>query len=372
MNLRFLWLAIALLGFAFFASPAGAAWPGRNGPVVYIGLEPAPPGVAAPYVAAGLRTFAPGAQGAVMQLTEDHTDRDPKVSPDGRRVVFSRTVSSSFEGSTSGIFVVDIDGTGLTRVTSGGPGGASDSEPTFYPSGRRIAFVRGSSEPEGRPALYSVRLDGTGLRRVFAGATEIGAPAVSPSGRQIAFACRYVRDGFEINGEHICSVRPDGSRRRALTRRFDGQVAFDPDFSPSGRTIAFDVGPGIAADVFTMRANGARLGALTNRGPRGGRTFPRDLGYDDPAFAPAGGRLIAVARTGVRPRFVIVPLRDGAPPPPRRLDPRPCPGLGAIAAGPLSCPAGQAAAWPSGLTTNQRPPNSSTSWQRIVPGESST
>lgn len=311
-------LAIALLGLAFSSSPAGAAWPGRNGPVVYIGLGPAPPGVAAPYVAAGLRMFDPGVPGSVTQLTEDLTDRDPKVSPDGRRVVFSRTVSSSFEGSTSGIFVVNIDGTGLTQLTAGGPGGADDSEPTFDPSGERIAFVRGSSEPEGRPGLYSVRLDSTGLRRVFSGTTGLRAPAVSPNGRQIAFACRYIRDGFEINGEHICSIRPDGSRRRDLTRRFDGQAAFDPDFSPSGRTIAFDVGPGIAADVFTMRANGARLGALTNRGPRGGRTFPRDLGYDDPAFAPAGGSLIAVARSGVRPRFVIVPLRDAAHP--RRLD----------------------------------------------------
>jgi len=320
MNLRFLpWLAIALLGAGILSSSASAAWPGRNGPVVYIGLGPAPPGVAVSYVAAGLRTFDPDVPGSMTQLTEDHTDRDPKVSPDGRRVVFSRTISRTLEGSTSGIFVVNVDGTGLTQVTAGGPGGASDDEPTFYPSGNRIAFVRGSSEPEGRPGLYSVRLDGAGLRRVFSGTTGIRAPAVSPGGRQIVFACRYLRDGFEINGEHICSIRPDGSRRRDLTRRFDGQPAFDPDFSPSGRTIAFDVGPGIAADVFTMRANGARLGALTNRGPRGGRTFPRDLGYDDPAFAPAGGSLIAVARSGVRPRFVIVPLGDAAHP--RRLDP---------------------------------------------------
>jgi hypothetical protein len=32
----------------------------------------------------------------------------------------------------------------------------------------------------------------------------------------------------------------------------------------------------------------------------------------------------------------------------------------------------QLAAIPFGLTTSQSPPNSSTSWQRMVPGESST
>jgi hypothetical protein len=68
--------------------------------------------------------------------------------------------------------------------------------------------------------------------------------------------------------------------------------------------------------VLTVRADRARLSTLTNRGPRGGRRFPRELGYDNPAFAPAGGSLIAVARSGSRPRFVAIPLRDPAHPQP--------------------------------------------------------
>ncbi len=301
---------------AAIASPpsAGAAWPGRNGPVVYVGLDPTPDPIhsVADYLATGLRSFVPGVPASLAQLTTDPTDRDPKVSADGRRVVFSRTIRSAPGEKVTGIFAINVDRTGLTQVTSGAPDGAGDVEPTFYPSGDRIAFVRGDG-------LYSVRLDGTGLRLLASGYASLRTPAVSPTGRQIVFACRHFEGEVESSWEHICSIRPDGTHRRDLTPRFEGgDRAYDPDFSPSGRLIAFSVGPGTAADVFTMRANGARRGALTNRGPRGGRRFPRARGYDNPAFAPAGGSLIAVARSGTRPRFVRISLSN--PRHPENLD----------------------------------------------------
>ena len=296
-------------------SPAGAAWPGTNGPIVYVGLDPTPDPIhsVARYLATGLRSFDPGVTGPARQLTTDATDRDPKVSGDGRLVVFSRTIRTAPGESISGVFVMNADGSGLTQVTPGGPDGASDVEPTFYPSGNSIAFVRvgGPADPKGRGRLYSIRLDGSGLRPLTSGYAEVRAPAVSPTGRQIVFMCRHFRGGLEYSWEHICSIRPDGSHRRDLTPRFkDGQPAADPDFSPSGGLIAFSVGPGTATDVFTVRSNGARLSALTNRGPRGGRRFPRERGYDNPAFAPSGGSLVAVARSGTRPRFVRIQLDD--------------------------------------------------------------
>jgi Tol biopolymer transport system component len=308
-------LAVVTLVATVTAPSAGAAWPGRDGPVVYVGLDrnPDPIHVSGNYLAGGLRSFVPGAPASVTQLTADPTDHDPKVSADGRRVVFSRTIRSEPGEKVTGVFAMNIDGSGLTQVTAGGPGGAGDLEPTFYPSGNRIAFVRvgGTSDPDGRGRIYSIGLDGGGLRALTSGYAEVRTPAVSPNGRQIVFECRHFKGGLEYSWEHICSIRPDGSHRRDLTPRFkDGQPAADPDFSPSGHLIAFSVGPGIAADVFTVRADGSRLGALTNRGPRGGRRFPRARGYDNPAFAPAGGSLIAVARTGTRPRFVRISLAD--------------------------------------------------------------
>jgi Tol biopolymer transport system component len=181
----------------------------------------------------------------MQQLTTDPTDRDPKVSPDGSRVVFSRTVETAPGISRSMIFTIAFDGSGPTQVTDGGSGGASDIEPTFYRSGDRVAFVRvgGPSDPDARGRLYSVAVDGGVPSSLVGGYAEVRTPVVSPTGRQIVFECRHFRDGIEYSWEHICSIRPNGSHRRDLTPRFrDGQPAVDPDFSPSGKLIAFSVG----------------------------------------------------------------------------------------------------------------------------------
>ncbi len=307
-----------LLSFAALAAPAAASWPGREGPVVYAGLDPQqqtdPTRKLAPFVATGLRSFQPGVPGSVRQVTTDSTDFDPQVSPDGRLVVFRRAIGQLLDESRYGIFVAKIDGSEVRQLTDGG----SDVEPTFYPSGKRVAFIRlgGSEDRGGYGDIYSIGVDGSEPRRVTATAAQERAPAVSPTGRQIAFQCGLM-PLLESSDRHICSARPDGSHRRDLTPGFEHrQEAFDPDFSPTGRIIAFTLGPGTAADIATMRANGTHVRALTNRGRHGGRTFPRQAGYDEPAFSPSGDSVVAVARAGSGPRLVRVRFDDPAHPRP--------------------------------------------------------
>jgi Tol biopolymer transport system component len=299
-------VVVALGVAALFSELADASWPGRSGPIVYVGVRQGEHRYS--YETTGLKVLEPGVPGSAHQITANTSDADPQVSPDGRTVVFSRVVDADFPGARSGLFVVNVDGTGLRQLTAGGAENSSDVEPTFYPSGKSVLFVRGGD-------LYSISLDGSNLRQITAGAAGEHEPAVSPAGRQIAFTCSSGKPEARI--EDVCSIRPDGTHRRLLTRGLkQGAEPFDPDFSPSGRIIAFTLGPGVAADVFTMRANGARLGALTNRSPQGRRTFPRKTGYASPSFAPAGNALVAVARPGTGPRLVRILLRDPKHPQP--------------------------------------------------------
>jgi dipeptidyl aminopeptidase/acylaminoacyl peptidase len=276
-------VAVALGVAVLFSDLAAAAWPGRSGPIVYLGVRqgelPYEPG----YLTTGLRVFDPGVPGSARVLTTDPGDADPQVSPDGRLVVFSRIVSDEFPGPVTRLFAIAIDGSGLRPLATAAPENLSDDEPAFYPSGQSIVFVRSGGAEGGD--LYSVRLDGTNLRQVTVGSARERAPVVSPRGGQIAFTCGSGEAYARI--EDVCSIRPDGSHRRILTRALKpGAEPFDPDFSPSGRQIAFTLGPGTAADVFTMRADGSRLSALTNRSPSGRRTFPRKVGYASPSYAP--------------------------------------------------------------------------------------
>lgn len=306
-------LAIALGAAALFNELAVASWPGRSGPVVYVGVRQGEHRYS--YETTGLKVLEPGVPGSARHLTSNPSDADPQISPNGRLVVFSRELPDGSPFPLRAIFAMDVDGGGLRQLTDATQQGLNDVEPTFYPSGQSIAFVRIGSVAAGNGDLYSVRLDGTNLRRLTIGPKLERDPAVSPNGRQIAFTCGPA--GSEPRIQDVCSIRSDGSHRRVLSRGLkQGAEPFDPDFSPSGRIIAFTLGPGTAADVFTMRANGARLGALTNRSPSGRRTFPREAGYASPSFAPAGNALVAVARAGTGPRLVRIPLRDPRHPSP--------------------------------------------------------
>ena len=182
----------------------------------------------------------------------------PVWSPSGRSLTFEQGGRLS---------IMRADGTGLRRLAQLT---SSDGEPTWSPDGRRLAFV-------GRRAccnwLYTVRRDGTALRRVAA--QEVRWPAWSITGR-IAFVNHDDRGGDVVGlRDGTYAVRPDGSRLRRLFGR--GQ---QPDWSPDGSRLAFVA----SQHVFTMGADGERLRRLTDHS-----------GDTDPAWSP-DGRHIAFIR----------------------------------------------------------------------------
>ena len=93
---------------------------------------------------------------------------DPTISPDGRKVVFAK---QSYNDTTSGLWIVNVDASGLKRLTNDG----GDRCPSFSPNGSQIVFERttGSSYPSyyysqfGRSSnIYLVNVDGSDLMPV--------------------------------------------------------------------------------------------------------------------------------------------------------------------------------------------------------------
>jgi Tol biopolymer transport system component len=90
----------------------------------------------------------------------------PRFSPDGTRIVFTRNVG---RGGTDqlDVFTVGVDGTGLKRIT----GAANvDFSGAYSPDGKRLLFTRVSAA--GVPAVYAVNVDGSHLRLVSDGAAD--------------------------------------------------------------------------------------------------------------------------------------------------------------------------------------------------------
>jgi Tol biopolymer transport system component len=96
------------------------------------------------------------------------TPQFPKVaefalSPDGSRIAF---VAPGRPDRGWEIFVMRRDGSGVRRLLPHAHS-ASDEDPAWTPDGRRVVFSRWAPNPwNSRPALYVMKADGTGMRRV--------------------------------------------------------------------------------------------------------------------------------------------------------------------------------------------------------------
>ena len=187
--------------------------------------------------------------GRLNQLTEDPTDTEPSFSPDGRTIAFVRA---------GDVYSVRPDGSGQRRLSSGPE---LDSAPLVSPSGRLVVFERRASA--GAPAdLYVVGASGGGLRALTSGLDDDHEARFSPDGSAIVF----VRSSATASGgsDDIYSVRPTGAGQARLTRTA-GVDEFAPRYFAGGILFSrgeSDDSPAAYADVYTMRRNGTKVKAL--------------------------------------------------------------------------------------------------------------
>lgn len=156
--------------------------------------------------------------------------RDPEVSYDGHRVLFS--FKGAPDGNTS-IYEIGIDGKGLRRLTNPQevcdcmepqPGligtGHHDITPCYLPSGR-IAFT--STRTGGHvmcfssyiDILHTMNGDGSDLRCISVNQQNEFDPTVLPDGRVLYGRWEYV-DKTALYMQSLWTVNPDGTNETAL------------------------------------------------------------------------------------------------------------------------------------------------------------
>ncbi len=164
--------------------------------------------------------FRVRASGSGLQqiTTGSHAANDSDFAADGRRVAFSRL--------SSGLFVVNVDGSGLRRLTGDG----SDRYPVWSPNGRSIAFVRGARLVY-RLWLMSPNGHRQHRLRLAPPLTAAERPAWTPDGKSLVIAA----------GGSFYRIRAaTGKVQKRLAPTYDvslGQLFWT--LSPNGRMIAY-------------------------------------------------------------------------------------------------------------------------------------
>ena len=218
---------------------------------------------------------------------------DVAISSDSSKIVFVRD-STDETGSfgRSSIATLDLATGRLTEFASTMPAGGA--RPGWSPDGSQIVFSRFGSKDDNGPlapildAVFVVDADGEHLRQITP-TTLAGLNATwSPVGDRIAF--QSPSGGGPLGSGDLYTVRPDGSDLRRLTT---GDKVAWPSWAPDGRLVFTRLpgGDGGAAGWWTMNPDGSMPLPLLASSAIGVPDDDRE--WTLPAVQPVGGVAIA-------------------------------------------------------------------------------
>ena len=272
---------------------------------------------------------------------------DPRISPDGKRVVYVRNFMDIMKDKRrSTLWIVDADGSNHRPLTSGN---RSDAMPRWSPDGKRLLYV--SSDDDSSAQIFCRWMDSGETAKLTNLTNSPGSLVWSQDGKAIALSLHvpdpvkpfvtlpskpegaewaepakvirrvlYRHDGrgyLKHGYSHLFVLPAEGGTPRQLTSgKFDHRGT--PSWTPDGKALVFSANRGPDppfqprnSDVFEVSTADRRITRLTDRnGPDSSPVVSPDgrkiayTGFDDRQQGYQVTRLYVMNRDGANPRMI--------------------------------------------------------------------
>ncbi|KOU73537.1 DUF11 domain-containing protein [Streptomyces virginiae] len=156
------------------------------------------------------QVYLRSADGSVRRLTSGMDAGNPRLTPDGRSVVFDSAQRATAGGVQRDLWLVRTDGTGLTRLTDTP---ANEEHPTVSPEGGRLAYSSDGDRAAGRQVYVRPLRGGA--------ATRLTDPANGPATEPV---WNPVDDATNRDVIAYTATGASGPRLRWTNGRADGQL----------------------------------------------------------------------------------------------------------------------------------------------------
>lgn len=194
-------------------------------------------------------------------------------SPNGTRLLLIQ-VTRCPEGDCDGgdLYVVDSDGSDLTRLNPDGTFVACCGPASWSPDGTQVTFGAQRLDAAGaadftRSAVYVAEADGSRAEAITKPGAFTEGARWSPSGDWIVFNKKSGPVG--VKGSDLYLIHPDGSELSAITTAGAGGTSdqVGPVWSPDGTRLLFTVVPGgpvKRGDLWIVDRDGTDVTRLTD------------------------------------------------------------------------------------------------------------